>query len=117
MSEPSVELQRGIYSALTTAGLRAYDRVPSAPAFPYVTIPDAQVIDNGDTCEADMFEIFADIHVWSRAVGMGEAKGIAGQVRTALLGIDAVTDWTASVSEFQTARHMPDPDGLTTHSV
>lgn len=126
MSEPSVELQRGIYSALTGSaaltaaasnGVRVYDRVPAPAVFPYITISDAQVIDDGNSCEPDQFEVFADLHVWSRAVGMAEAKTIAGVIRSVLLAITSVSNWTVSVADFQTARHFADPDGLTTHSV
>jgi hypothetical protein len=131
MSEPALELQRGIFQALIASEtlkaamggtVRAYDRVPAGtPAaplvFPYISFSEAQALDNGNACEADMFEIFVDLHVWSRSVGMAEAKTISGVVRAAMLAIDIVADWKVPIVEFQQARHMNDPDGLTTHSV
>ena len=126
MSEPALELQRGIFQGLIASEalkaamggtVRAYDRVPPDPLPPYISMSEAQVLDNGNACEADMFEIFVDLHVWSRAVGMAEAKTISGAVRAVMLAIDIVTDWKVPVVEFQQARHMNDPDGLTTHSV
>jgi len=126
MSEVTVELQRAIYQALIGSpalaaamggSVRAYDRVPPVPVFPYITISDSQTLDAGDTCEPDRFEVFVDLHVWSRAVGMIEAKTISGIVRGIILSMVAVNFWLLSAVEFQTMRHMPDPDGLTTHSV
>ena len=126
MSEPSLELQRGIYQACITSDalkaamggtVRAYDRVPPSPAFPYVTISEAQILDDGNTCEDDLFEIFVDLHVWSRTVGMAEAKTISGALRTSMLALEIVTDWNVPVREVQTIRHLNDPDGLTTHSI
>jgi hypothetical protein len=126
MSEPSLELQRAISQVLITSDaletamggtVRAYDRVPPAPTFPYISFSEAQVIDNGNTCEHDMFEIFVDLHVWSRTVGMSEAKTISGVVRSVMLALEIATDWKIPVVEFQTSRHMNDPDGLTVHSV
>lgn len=97
---------------------RVYDRIPTAPIFPYVTIFEAQVIEDGDDC-TDGDEVSFDIHVWSRDVNAGEAKQIAGHVRKALHGFDlplgeehALIDLT-----FTDARFFRDPDGLTTHGV
>lgn len=124
MSEPSAQLQKGIYEALIASGplaafvsTRIFDEVPPGSLFPYITISDAQVLDDGNTCESEMFEIFTDIHVWSRTVGLMEAKRISGLVRTALMALEAVTDWLVVVVEFRGARHGFDPDGLTAHSV
>lgn len=126
MSEPSLELQREIYQALiasdaleTAMGgtVRAYDRVPPAPTFPYISFAEAQVLDNGNTCEQNLFEIFVDLHVWSRTVGMAEAKTISGAIRSVMLAIEIAADWKVAIVEFQSSRHMNDPDGLTVHSV
>lgn len=126
MSEPSLELQRAIYQALIASEalkaemggtVRAYDRVPPSPTFPYISFSEAQVLDNGNTCEHDMFEIFVDLHVWSRTVGMAEAKTISGVVRAVMLALEIANDWKIAIAEFQTSRHMNDPDGLTVHSV
>lgn len=126
MSEPALELQRGIYQALIGSAalqsamggtVRAYDRVPPNPVAPYITFAEAQALDNGNACEADFFEIFIDLHVWSRSVGMAETKTISGIVRSVMLAMEIATDWKIPVAQFQQARHMNDPDGLTTHSV
>lgn len=126
MSEPSLEWQRGLHAALTASSglaaamgedVRVYDRVPLNAAYPYLAIAEAQLLDDGNTCEPDMFELFTDIHVWSRAVGMEEAKTISGIVRSIVLAMTGVDDWDVNSVTAQAARHMSDPDGLTTHSV
>lgn len=124
MSDPAAKLQNAIFSALAASGPlaamigdRVYDEVPPGSAFPYVTISDAQVIDDGDSCEPDQFEIFADLHIWSRTVGLMEAKEISGLIRSVLLPIENVEDWHVPVVDFRGTRHGFDPDGLTAHSI
>lgn len=122
MSYPAAALQKAIYdavmadSALATAmggTVRAYDRVPSPPTFPYITIPDGQFIDDGDTCEADRFEGYVDLQVWSRAVGQVEAKSIAAALRGCILSGLTITGWTANVIQHQQTIHSMEGDGLT----
>lgn len=113
------QLQKAIVAVLRTAGVasqRVYDRVPPVVLFPYVTVGDEQSIDAGDQCAA-MFDVFADIHVWSRAVGKVEAKRVGEAVRQALAADIVVEDYDVVLQEFQTSRILNDPDGLTTHAV
>lgn len=126
MSEPSFELQRKIFQVLmasdtlkTAMGgtVRAYDRVPPGATFPYITISGAQALDNGNSCEEDMFEIFKDVHVWSREVGMAETMTIAGIVRGLILGIEIANDWNIPVRQITATNHLDDPDKITTHSI
>lgn len=83
-------VQRGLYARLTAdAGVvalvagRVFDRVPARAPFPFVTIADAQVIEDGTDCREGS-ELFVDLHVWSDAVGHVEVKKIAGAMRRAL---------------------------------
>ena len=126
MSEPSLELQRAIYQALIAStplksamggAVRAYDRVPPAPSFPYLTLSEAQLLDDGVACEDNMFEAFVDLHVWSRTVGQAEAKTISGIVRSEMMALTLATDWQIKVSRVQAIRYLNDPDGLTAHSI
>lgn len=127
MSEPALELQRAIYQALIASPalnsamggtVRAFDRVPPRGAtFPYLTISEAQLLDDGVACEDDMFEAFVDLHVWSRIVGQAEAKTISGIIRAEMMALTLAADWQIKVSRVQATRHMNDPDGLTAHSV
>lgn len=131
MSTTALPLQGAIYSALAgdsalsaLIGDRVYDRVPAdttgkiTAEFPYITIPTMQALDDGADC-IDGEEVFTDIHVWSRAVGMVEAKRIAAAVKRVLDGTDLDLGNGAALVDirFQDARFLRDPDGLTTHAV
>lgn len=123
---PSVPLQRALFETLTSSqdienamggDVRAYDRVPTNPTFPYLTFADAQLIDDGNTCNDDAFEVFIDVHVWSRDVGQVQAKDIAAAVRTAVKDGFLVPGWIMTSITVQTIRHFMDQDGLTAHGV
>jgi len=77
-------LQGAIFSALSSTHT-VYDRVPDEKdvVFPYVHFRSFQTVDDGADC-VDGVEVFADIDVWSVAVGKPEASTVAGQVRAAL---------------------------------
>lgn len=115
------QLQAAIYATLTAspavADGRVYDRVPEGPTFPYVTIGDEQIVDDGNSCAA-AWEAFSDVHVWSRPVSgsKAEAKGLVADVVPVVLAITAVTGFTVIAAELQTSRTLRDPDGLTEHS-
>jgi Protein of unknown function (DUF3168) len=125
MSYPAEALQRALYDKIMNdTGLksvmggtsRAFDRVPRNPVFPYITIPDGQFIDDGDTCETDRYEVFVDLQVWSRAVGNIEAKRIAGALRDALLSGLVVPSWLVTTIQCTSIDHLTDPDGLTSRA-
>jgi hypothetical protein len=116
-------LQKAIFAALTTspaiAGGRVYDRVPAGPTFPYVSIGDEQVLDDGDTC-SDGWEVTSDVHVWSRpaAGSKAEVKDLAAAIvpRLAVTTI-SVTGFRVLIAELETSRVFRDPDGITEHAV
>lgn len=112
------QLQKAIFDALTAApavaGGRVHDTVPAAPVFPYVTIGEEQVIEDGNACD-DGWEVFATIHVWSRQPGFPEAKAIAAAAVQRLRSIATVTSFTVIAAELETSRAFRDPDGLTSH--
>lgn len=116
------ELQKAIYAALTAApamaGGRVYDRVPAEPVFPYVTIGDEQVVDDGNSCD-DGWEVFSDVHVWSRpaAGSKAEVKDIAPPIVARLRSNLSVTGYVVIVAALEGMRTFRDPDGLTEHSV
>jgi hypothetical protein len=115
------QLQGAIYSALTTANVasgRVYDRVPKDPTFPYVTIGDEQVIDDGNTCQ-DGWEVDPDVHCWSRPANgsKAEVKELAAAVVTAVTGIASITSFSLVSITHETTRVFRDPDGLTEHAV
>jgi len=125
MSYPAAPLQKAIYDAIVGSATvatamggtaRAYDRVPPDAVFPYITIPDGDFIDDGDTCETDAFEVYVDLQVWSRAVGNVECKTVSGVLRDVILAGLTITGWNATVIEYQRTFHFMDPDGETARS-
>lgn len=102
--------------AENVAAGRIYDRIPPSAVFPYVEIGDEQTNDDGDQC-AEMFEVYVDLHIWSRAPGRYEAKAVGEDCRKALAGGITVDDYHIILDEFETSRILVDPDGLTTHGV
>lgn len=122
MADPSLALQGAINTKLRTdvaavAG-RVLDRVPANVVFPYIEIGDFQTVDDGAQCH-DGVEVYATLHIWSRAVGQVEAKTIAGAVRGSLheAALDLGSAWQFIEIAHQDTRHLKDPDGVTSHSV
>lgn len=122
------QVQEAVNAALraaNVAGGRIYDRVPSSPTFPYLTIGDEQVVDeggddvDGEDCGAGGWSVFADVHVWSRPVSgsKAEAKTIAAAAVAALRGITTVTGFSLKAVRLESSRAMRDPDGITEHVV
>ena len=117
--------QTAIYAHLTgtpavaaLVGNRVFDRVSKGAAFPYVTIPDVQLVEDGADCfEGD--EIFLDIHVWSRAVGSMEAKAIVGALRRSLHGADLNLGANHALVDlqFRGQQDAGSDDPLTTHLI
>lgn len=90
-SAPAVALRRAIHTALTndpalTAALgegRIHDLPPASPAFPYVTLGEAQVSDWSTATEAGA-EHRLSLACWSRQGGHAEAHQLAHLVQQAL---------------------------------
>lgn len=121
MSEPSLALQKAILDALVAGvpavGGRVYDMPPFDATYPYVTIGEAQTLDDRADCY-DGSESFLTIHVWSRAVGFPEAKRIAGMVRDVLDDADLVLDGNSlELLRFRDMNTLRDPDGVSSHVV
>ena len=117
------ELQKAIYDALTSAspaiaGGRVYDQVPPSPVFPYHSIGDEQVIDDSTTCQ-DGWEVYPDVHCWSRPVNgsKAEVKALAAQVVEAVTAITTISGLSLVSISHDTTRVFRDPDGLTEHAV
>lgn len=115
-------LQKAIFAALSmapaVAGGRIYDRVPESAVFPYITIGDEQVIDDGNSCD-DGWEVFSDVHIWSRPTAGSklEAKDLAPPIVSRLATSLSLTGFTVVAAALQTMRTFRDPDGITEHSV
>jgi hypothetical protein len=116
--DPSLALQKAFVAALrgqTDAAGNVFDQVPASNPFPRVTLGEGQSIGDFADC-IEGTESFLAVDVWSRAVGFPEAKRIGDQVRSALHDAALVLDGHRLVLiEFQDARALRDPDGLTSH--
>lgn len=80
-----IEIQRGLYQALSTLGLKVVDfgrqEVDGAATgpFPYVEI-GMIVLRPWDTARETGHEFVARLHSWSRSASVAEVKGIQGQI-------------------------------------
>lgn len=115
------EVQKAIFAALDGAAVadgRIYDQPPRGAQFPYVTIGDEQVIDAGTSC-GDAWEVYCDIHVWSRPNGGSklEVKLLRKDVTTAVLSISTIEGFVLDGVYHDTSRSRRDPDGLTEHDI
>lgn len=123
MSDPSLELQAAIVTALKAPGVlpgivggRVYDAAPAGAAFPYITLGDCQVLPDKSNC-IDGAEVYPQIDVWSRAVGYPEAKTITKAVLAALDDQElVVSGFNVVVFELQSVNYLRDPDGMTRHA-
>lgn len=115
------ELQKAIHDALVSGAVaagRIYDNPPVGAAFPYVTIGDEQVIDDSNQC-GEGWEIYPDIHAWSRPVAgsKAEVKALAASIVKAVTGITSVSGHALVALHHETTRYLRDPDGKTEHAV
>jgi hypothetical protein len=114
------EVQKALYDAFTAdppvSGGRIFDRVPKDASFPYITIGDEQRIDDANSCD-DGWEVYPDIHIWSRAVGRVEAKRLVADAEARIKAIAGIAGFTLISVSIETSRVFMDPDGLTAHGV
>lgn len=110
------EVQRALYEALAPVA-SVYDRVPLNAQFPYITIGDEQIVDDGNTCD-EGWEVFSSVHIWSRDnSGFQEAKLLLAQAVPAIVGITSIDGHQLISVEVESTRIFRDPDGLTSHGV
>jgi len=92
---PAQALRAAIHAALVAdtalaaalGGPRVYDVPPASPAFPYVTIGEAQVTDWSTATDAGE-EHRLTLHAWSRQGGHDEAHALASLIQQALHDAD-----------------------------
>lgn len=120
MTAPAVALQKAMVAALTAAlsPVRVFDRVPAAgEQFPHVVVGEGQSLPRLADCMNGR-ELYLDIHVWTRDVGQGRAKALAGQVEDCLHDADLTLEGHGlDLLVLDGARFLRDPDGLTSHVV
>lgn len=120
MSDPSLELQGAIISALkaaaTPAGANVFDVVPDRNPFPRITVGGGQSVPVDEDCYEGT-ESTIQIDAWSREVGYPQVKQIASAVRGRLHnGTLALTGHTLELMKIETITYERDPDGLTSRA-
>ncbi len=120
------QVQKAIKGALATAsvaGGRIYDRPPADPVFPYLTIGDEQVINDGgsdsdQTCR-DGWEVISDVHVWSRPKTGDKAvlKQTVATVTTTIIAITSIDDFDLISINLENSNSNRGSDGNTEHAI
>lgn len=121
MSDPSLELQEAIISALkgnigAAVGDKIFDEPPVNPTFPYVTLGACQILPDKADC-IDGVIAYPIIDVWSQDSGFSETKTIAKAI-TDLLDDQPMDlpSFSVIVFEVETVHYLRDPDGLSRHA-
>jgi hypothetical protein len=94
---------------------RLYDRPPQNPTHPYVTFGPFQSVDSSDQCH-DGVEVFVELNVWSRDVGMGEAQAVSKALTLALDNELSVSGFEVQIHEVEGVFTNRDTDNLTIRS-
>lgn len=124
LTDPSGDIQAAITALLLadtelTALVvdRVYDKIPNVPAFPYITIGEAQMLPELGEC-TDAAETRVTIHTWTRFKAFGSDKRL-GKIIIQLLHDGELTISNGNVQSMllESARYLRDPDGLTSHGV
>lgn len=130
MNDPSAAMQAAIHSKLTTHAamlakfngqVRAYDKVPAQPSYPYVRIGDDQTLPRGNACmEGWLF--YATVHIFSRDTirPRMDAKEIGDAVLQAIATASSPptpAGYSVKDLDLQQSRAYMEPDGLTGHAV
>lgn len=132
MKDPSAAMQAAIYSKLTASSglatamggaVRAYDKIPAAPVYPYIRIGDDQALDGGrsNSC-SDGWDFVVTLHIFSRHANAPrmEAKAIANQALQAIGTLatpPAPAGYLVKEIEFGQSRAYFEADGLTAHGI
>ncbi|MBA3446765.1 MAG: DUF3168 domain-containing protein [Pseudaminobacter sp.] len=125
MSEESLAVQKLIVARLKASApllalvpaSKILDQQALPDVFPCILIGEAQTVGDDVDC-GPLSEVFSTIHVWSRDVGMVEAKRIAGAIRRALWDAEDTLDgFEIGGTFFEDMRFMRDPDGKSAHGV
>lgn len=124
MADPSLPLQKAVHDALRgnaalalLVGNRVYDLPPKNAATPYVTIGEDEITSVRADCY-DGSEFFLTIHAFATEPGFPQVKRISSAIRAALDGASlTLEDFRLVDFLFDNARHIRDPDGITSHAV
>ena len=120
MSEPSLAAQAAIRAALVDAAPvpagNILDRNTRPEITPLINIGDGYTVDASAQC-INAWEVYSDVHCWTKEAGLAQVKAIAGAVQRALRGLDVERDGYALSIMAQDCRFFRDPDGEHAHAV
>lgn len=124
MSDPALDMLAALVAALKAepsvsaiASDRVYDRVPQRVQYPCLQVRDIQVLNDDAEC-VDGFEIFADVHVWSRAYGTPETRRLCSAAHTAIHNATLpLANFSLVEIRHESTRVLDDPDGETSHGI
>ncbi len=124
MSEPTLAAQR--FAVLTMRGhgpltaicpaANIIDRNTRPEVFPLIDVGLAHATDDSATCIV-AYEVYLDIHVWTKENTMADVKSISGEVIRALRDASGTQDGFALDINFETSEFMRDPSGEHSHGV
>jgi hypothetical protein len=124
LTDPTQALQTAITDRLLASDAikaivddRIYDRIPNAPTFPYVSFGEIQIMP--ELAEGtDAAKALATLHAWDRFTSSTATKTLSRLIIAALHDADLVlSEGKVQSLLLQSARTLPDPDGLTMHAV
>ena len=111
------QLQKAVFSALSTLSVPVYDDVPSTASLPYVVIGDDTMADD-NTNDFVGYQATVTIHAWSEYKGRAQVKQIQDEINSLLdrkklsiVGYNSVTCYQ------EYSESTLDPDGITRHGV
>lgn len=115
-----IQVQKAIFDALmlapAVAGGNVFDRVRDCDPYPCVTIGEEQIVGDGNSCGAG-WEVYANVHVWSKKPGYPEAKVLAAIVVARVCSIISVAGFSLNEVEFQDQQAVRELDEITSHVV
>lgn len=123
-TDPAADLRAAIEAKLRAdqalaalIGDRIFDRVPSKPDYPLVTIGNMQVIpESADGVDAA--ETAVTIHVWDQFKQADKSRRVGAAVVNALHEEELQTvEGGAQSVLLESANYLRDPDGVTNHAV
>ena len=124
MSEPSLAAQVAIRAALVASAAvvslvpasAILDRNARPEITPCIIIGDGYTADDSGDC-IDAWEVYSDVHIWTREAGLAQCKTIAGAVQRALRRLEDEREGYALSIVEQDCRFFRDPDGEHAHAV
>ena len=110
--------QKKIYEALNgVVSCSVYDNAPQGASFPYVTIGEANLLDDDTDTEQGVLISYV-IHTWSRSDGYKEIKTIMGEIYNALhLTKFSESGYSFTENYFLSSDPFVETDGKTRHGV